>query len=459
MTSLAHTTSSPFPPVAAPPPPSTYDWASPSFRRIVSLLLVGEVLTTSFDRFLQIDLAGFNLRICLLFQVILFFLTLHAIIHRQRFTLPLGWASLFTWTLFMVAFVGNTEFLMRNIGYLGWLLIYVANIFSTVNLLHTPHLLQKLLVTYIHTFLFVCSFALFQWLSGVFLGWAPYITSNYFVLGFPRVAGFSYEPSMFANYLVLGWTFVLVLTLRNSTLLPRRTLLFSLALMTAAMFASLARSGIGYILITLALYYAYLCLRALMLQLKGSQLRHFLAISGIFICFSLLAATFAAPYYKTLLAGTGLFGSQSHSFDQRVQHQRWTFQAFQESPIIGYSLGGIAPAIAELNQVKPRSNPVVKRFEGVSIFTEALAASGAIGIIPFIFYFSLLSIAPLWLAHKLRKQNPLASDILYALGISFIGGFLLLQINPNILRSYLWVHMALLTAAYGIYKRYPHPSA
>jgi O-antigen ligase len=122
---------------------------------------------------------------------------------------------------------------------------------------------------------------------------------------------------------------------------------------------------------------------------------------------------------------------------------------FQNSPLIGYSLGGIAPAIAQLHGVTDLDFESVKEFEGNSIFVEVLAASGIFGFIPFFLFVWSIVWKPLALSKKLLSEQ---SKILVALSLSLIFEFVILQFNQVILRPYLWMHIAVLAACYSVFK-------
>jgi len=84
------------------------------------------------------------------------------------------------------------------------------------------------------------------------------------------------------------------------------------------------------------------------------------------------------------------------------------------------------------------------------VFTEVLAASGLIGIIPFITYIILVIWKPLELSTRIREHSD--STLLRSLVYSFLAVLLILQFNQNILRLYFWLHLAILSVVYGTTK-------
>src|SRR5262249_40687611 len=117
------------------------------------------------------------------------------------------------------------------------------------------------------------------------------------------------------------------------------------------------------------------------------------------------------------------------------------------SPFIGYSLGGIAPAIREQkHDTAIRTNLDAKQYEGNSVFIEVLAASGVIGFVPFVVYLITLLVKPSVLA--LASPEPIRGVLLglvWGLAIELVA----LQASQNILRPYLWFHIAIVSAAYA----------
>jgi hypothetical protein len=91
-----------------------------------------------------------------------------------------------------------------------------------------------------------------------------------------------------------------------------------------------------------------------------------------------------------------------------------------------------------------------KVFEGQSVFAEVAAASGILGSIPFFGFLVVSCIAPLQLA---RRAPQVEAAWLRALVVSLLFEWAILQFNQNILRLYLWVHIAVLAAVYALVRR------
>lgn len=146
------------------------------------------------------------------------------------------------------------------------------------------------------------------------------------------------------------------------------------------------------------------------------------------------------------LNGTGISDTSAHSVIQREDALGETFAVFLQHPLLGRSLGGVSSAIADLQGERIQSFEASKDFEGMSVFAEALAASGVIGIIPFVWFLIATFVKPLRLA---RVAGPFYSPLLYALVRSLLFAWMILQFNQNMLRPYLWTHLAILASVYA----------
>jgi hypothetical protein len=119
---------------------------------------------------------------------------------------------------------------------------------------------------------------------------------------------------------------------------------------------------------------------------------------------------------------------------------------FLQHPFVGRSLGGMSSAIAETRGETIHSFEDAKTVEGMSVFAEALAASGVIGIIPFV-WFLVATIRKPWILA--RTASPFYSSLLRAFVRSLIFAWAILQFNQNVLRPYLWTHLAILATVYA----------
>jgi hypothetical protein len=414
------------------------------------LAFVIGMVTASFDIFLVMSAGGFTLRP---YQVLLPVMLAYALgqaFSVKKIRVPLGIVPLVIWVLFILAFVPNTPVLLRSVGYAAWLIMDVMVIVAAVQLFDDEKWARFLLRWYLTAFLFVSSFGLLQLVLGVAHLRAPFVRQWLIYGWFPRINGFSYEPSYFASYLIMGWVLSAWLVEQRSDLLPQKFLRLTFGVSTAALIVATSRLGWAMMMV----WAAGFALR----RLRRLAPVHF-SLTGWFITINLallLTATVGAmAFHKAdrllgmFAGGTGLFGTASHSVDQRQSQFDETVKLVKKSPFIGYSLGGIAPAIGEGQWERVKGQEGAKGHEGMSVFAEVLAASGVIGFIPFVLYMIILLVAP-WLLS--RKCDSAYRPVLTGLLWGFIMELIVLQFNQNILRAYLWFHIAVLSAIYAVVK-------
>lgn len=414
---------------------------------MINFLFYIIIFTISFDIFLVFNF-GFNFRISQLLLLILFIYTFYIMHRSQKVIIPIGIKWLLIWSIFIFLFVPNSNYLPRNIGYCIWLLFSVLQIFCLVCLINTEQKLKQIIKCYIYSYFFVSIFGLFQFVLGI-IGITPPLIEQWWIPGVPRINGFSYEPSYFATYIIMGMIFTYCLIRWKINLIPMYQLKGVFCIEALATILAGSRMGWG-ILICLLLEYPVLFIFEICKgKLKKSSFNRITIFMLIFLIISYTSLNFIdLDDMMFLFNGVGLFGRPSHSVDIRGNEFQDTLNVFYKSPLIGYSLGGVATAIGEMRGFSIRSMEDTKNNEGMSTFAEVLAASGIIGVIPFIIYMSILIYKPLKLA-KLHGDNSFAI-LLKSMVISLIAELIILQFNQNILRPYLWLHIGILSALYSV---------
>lgn len=416
---------------------------------LAHIFFIAAIFTSSFDNLLVFNL-GFNFRATQLLMVIpTLIATIKSFKYKGRF--PVGFSWLLIWTLFIIAFVPNTIYLTKSLGYAAWLVFDVLMVYACVQIYSSQVRVLLLLRWYVYSFVFVAIFGLVQFVSPLMGLSDVFLVETWWIPGvFPRLNGFSYEPSFYATYLLMGWVLCAFLLESKSNLFKLSNLRWYFAFISLALFLSGSRMGILMMLV----WYCQYPIR-LVIRLMGGHINKRYALITIAVLASVLLSIGMVLYFLGLdevlflFGGLGMFGTASHSVDTRAGRMMETFLLFQNSPLIGYSLGGIAPAIAQLHGVTDLDFESVKEFEGNSIFVEVLAASGIFGFIPFFLFVWSIVWKPLALSKKLLSEQ---SKILVALSLSLIFEFVILQFNQVILRPYLWMHIAVLAACYSVFK-------
>ena len=196
----------------------------------------------------------------------------------------------------------------------------------------------------------------------------------------------------------------------------------------------------------------YILFRSFKLLLKTgnkkiSIWRFFLILAPVAICFFVMWCIYQLSRGNTKVIryfqGLGIAGTSSHSSSDRLKGLRNTFEVFKKNPIVGCSLGGVDAEICYNNGYLS-----ISRGAGMSVFVEMLSALGIFG---FIFWLRYLYILIYEKYKKIKaKIDPNSNEIVKAYIIALVMEFIILQMNQNILRPYLWIHIAILSTVYSI---------
>ncbi|HKP98193.1 MAG TPA: hypothetical protein VJ385_20855 [Fibrobacteria bacterium] len=426
--------------------------------RIHFLFLCVILYTSSFDKLLNFRIAGFSFRFCYLCILSMLFINLPRL---KRYLLKqkeiLGLIPLALWTLCLTGFVANTQFLARNVGYLIWHYIHIFFLVLLVNNVRGRDAFMRLFKAYVFSFLFVAVFGLVQFAGGI-VG-VNLLIEQWWFAGLPRINGFSYEPSYFGSYLLIGWIMLFLLAQTRTRLFPGKSALAMFATASAALFLSSSRMSIFVAVFFVGMYSLNLVWRVfLTLKARFFQIVFISMMVGMLGTGGGLTVKYWT-YMEYFFSGLGIAGGSAHSSDYRKDTMRDTWNVFTRSPIVGVSLGGVASSIAEAEGIKVTSNQEARRHEGMNVFVEVLAASGAFGYLFFLAYFFSLFQKPFELMRALTARDPEMSLILKAMLLALAFELLILSMNQNILRPFLWFHIAMLSLAFKIGRNSQEPDS
>jgi hypothetical protein len=171
------------------------------------------------------------------------------------------------------------------------------------------------------------------------------------------------------------------------------------------------------------------------------------AVAGI-----LTIAVIYSKKFISIFEGLPFFSKYAHSASIRLDDFMNTWHVFEQSPWAGYSLGGIAPAIAQMKGYGSLTQDVVKNTEGMCVLVEVLAASGIIGFLFFTLFLGKVLLSSKQLT-RLNNQTHNSRISLYLNGhrlliAALIAQLILLCMNQNILRNYLWIHIAIVNLSF-----------
>ncbi len=416
--------------------------------------------TCSFDVFLTFHL-GPTIRIAQLFIVFLLIAALFKHKAGLTFSIPLGGLALVLWWFVQLAFLPVSAFWQKSLGYCLWLGLDIALAFAMVNLFtETRSALQRMMRLYLASFLFAACFGIVQFVLPLIGGPALLVQQWWKPDSIARANGFSYEPSYYATYLILG--IVTLGSLRRSGTAAYRSWKWTVSYWTMILAVVLSSSRMGLLFVALDAATAPLSSVWKVIKRPRIALLYRMSSARIVLFLLLLCATGLAAWeslqwsirniatIEVLVGGTGLMGTGSYSVEERGDHLHDTLQVVRDHPLMGRSLGGITETIAGFSGVTPTTFEESKEYEGQSIFAEVLAASGIPGSIPFFCFVAITILIPLRLA---KYASPLSSAWLRALVRALIFEWVILQLNQNILRLYLWVHLAVLLTVFAGVKR------
>ncbi len=413
--------------------------------QLLYLIIFLVFVTSSFDIILNFNISGFTIRFTQILCIILFLYLLKDVLQEKILKMPLGWKPLIIWFLFLLMFTFNTYKPIMNLGYNLWLFFNILILFLFNVLMVDNGSATKIIKLYIYSFYLMSIVGIIEFLLGILGINFPYITQWWIIGKIPRINGFSFEPSYYATYLIIGWTFCRELLRRKVDLTSLKINLKKITLIiTIAIILSTSRMGIAFIV----LYEAIIFLKNLC---KRNIKKIFVTIFLFAIIISFAIYSFKKYDLTFLLSGTGLNNTSSHSLNEREQFLGYTLEVFKNSPFIGMGLGGTYVQIA-INRGFDINNVSIQNVaSGTNIFAEVLAASGIFGFMSFIAYIFKLIYNPINLCHKIKSTTD--KNILSSLDIALIMELMILQFNQNILRPYLWIHIAVLSSYYCLMKK------
>ena len=414
---------------------------------LIKLLFMFGAFTVSFDILLIVDV-GPNIRAS---QLILFLLVCNSFtaLLYKRAIVPIGSIPLLLWAFFIILFIPNSGFIPKGIGYAMWLVFNIFIIFSFVQAISNPRDLQFYMSTYVYSFVFVALFGLLQFFGGALGFGRQLLVETWWIPGvLPRINGFSYEPSFFASYLLIGWVMVTYFLKNHIYIVTVIRLRICFLVITSALLLSGSRLGLIFMLLWYLQYPAVSILKLLTARCRRKDISVIimsLVITGV-IGF-LYVSVANSDLFQVLAFGVGLGGASNHSVDERLDGFLGLVEIFIESPVIGYSLGGLSYALGKLSGVNVTDFTTAK-LEGNGVFLEVLAASGIFGFMFFCLYIYKIVKSPFSLANRLLNFE--MAGLLRGMTFALLFELAIIQPNQNILRPYLWLHIAILSAVYSM---------
>lgn len=425
--------------------------------KIVHRLFTICLFTASFDIFLVFKLGG-TVRIAQLIMVLVCLGALAKAAQEGKIWWPRGGGWLALWCGVQVFFLPLSVDFKFSIGYLFFLLFTVICFYAVAYLYARSCYVEPLMKAYLFSYVFVAAFGIFQLLTPVFhLG--NYLVAQWIIpKRLPRINGFSYEPSYFATYLMMGWIMLVDLRCSRARLTAKSKWSGITIFVGAVLFLSTSKTGWIFMMLE-GIARGFPCImrwvQSIERRLRSGSLivkvpRWKLVASviiGSFLIGAGVAALGMAVNLNIFLSGTGLNNTASHSVSDRYDSFTETVEVFKEHPFLGRSLGGVSSRIAERHGV-PNDG---KTYLGFPVIMDLLAASGLIGIIPFLMFVGINSFGMFGLIQK-KWPDERAKWLRALVRALFYESFMLLA-DQNILRLYVWFHLSII-AAVALHLRY-----
>lgn len=423
-------------------------------NQLYRFLLLLIIVFISSDIFLTIEISGATVRFSYILFFILFILWIIYIFITKKYDVPVDKTYL---PLILFCFISclsslNSTFPVKSLIYVLWTIFYALTIvfimwFSRNNRLKN---LDWMLKVYFYSYLAVSIFGFYQILLPFIIGEkTPLVMQWWQEYSLARINAFSYEPSYFATYMLMGCFIWFILWIRRSDFINYK----GITLIAIGIIIFLSSSRIGWIGIILIAVYG-------LIELIGyySLNKKFTKQNAKIFVSIILASVFAVTFlliiindperFDFLFRGTGLFDTADYSYAMRNERAIETIEVFLDRPInilFGVGPGGVG---AYMINNPGKFGIVVEGFEKIwatepsNITAELLASVGIAGFILFA-WFIVIIFKRLWNLYRNNNLIKRYRVICLALFWGLIMELVILQFNQNYLRPYLWLHIGI----------------
>ena len=409
------------------------------------------LLTASFDLILSINVGG-SVRFCQVMMLGVIVCALAQMMQVRTILWPRGGYAIALWCIAQGVLITQSPSLGVSVALFASLMIYIAGIAAVLQLYGRSDMLRHLMRMYLLSFVFIAGAGAVQFVCPALHLGEPLI-AQWIVHGLiPRINGFSYEPSYFATYLVMGWIMLIDLRASGAEITRGRRWFWYLLLVSVILTFSTSKTA--WLLMCLEglarlwpatwriIYRQIRRLRAgsLLIPLPRPAILIWTSIAVGSIFLFLTGLSQIVPL-NTFLSGSGLNGTAAHSLNDRLQGLSSTLRVVQQHFWVGRSLGGVPATIAQNAGYRADTLQQLRVWWGFPVPVEVFAASGFWGFLPFLWFFFAITGGE---RRMIREHwNDERSKWLRALIRALIFEWLALFADQNVLRSYLWFHIAI----------------
>ncbi len=425
--------------------------------KIIHWIVVICLFTASWDIIGTINVGG-TLRVTQLLAVLVSIAGLARMAQTGRILWPRGATALALWVflqVFLLPLSGAASIAGQT---LVLLLADIVAAFAIVQLYGESSLVDDLMKLYIASFVFVALFGIVQ-IALPAMGGPGILVGQWIVHGrFARINGFTYEPSFFATYMLIGWIMLIDMRFSGAHIASGRYGKWATWLVGLSLFLSTSKVGWFFMLLEGALRLLPVVKKFLQSTRRGlrhghlvipvPRMRTILMACIVLLTLSVaLRGLFAFINPLSLLSGTGLAGTPAHSLNTRTDQMSGTWHLFLSHPWIGHSLGGVAMELAQSTGVTITAGSELGKFWGFPVLLEILAGSGIPFFVPFLVFLYATTVGAYRFALSRWPQEH--AKWLRALARAMIFEWLILFFDQNIARSYVWYHIGMvLTVMY-----------
>jgi hypothetical protein len=423
--------------------------------RVVHWMVAVCFFTASCDVVLNLKIGG-SLRLCQFLMMLVIFAAMGHAIQNGHVLWGRGCTSLAVWMVVQLVLLPLCGVISIGLEFYGLLLFTVVGVFAMIQLYGNSNRIESLMRYYMLSYVFIASFGLLQFaLPLVHL--PSILVQQWIVHGrVARISAFSYEPSYFATYLMIGWVMLVDLRISRAKIAAGPRWKWATAIVTAALFLSSSKTAWVFMLLEVFSRIfpgAWLGIRRFLRDFMDGRVlirlpSKLFLVNSIIVLFALSSAILVLsryiPDFGIFLSGSGLGHQPAHSLNDRNNAVVTTFEAFKEHPFVGRSLGGVPIYIASRGGIEVHNMEEVRHFWGFPVLLDVLVASGLFGFIPFLTFLYTNTIGAYRAA--LRYWPEERAKWLRALSRAMIFEWLVLMTDQNLLRVYLWFHFSIVAA-------------
>lgn len=421
--------------------------------RLINWIMAACFFTASCDIILVLYIGG-SVRFA---QLMLGFVCVAAVarvVQDGRILWPRGGTAIMLWLFSQVLFLPLSGIIPFALQFLALIAFTIVAIFAVLQLYGRGEYLETLMRLYLWSYVFIAAFGLSQFVLPLLHIHPLYVQQWGQQHRIARINGFSYEPSYFATYMMMGWIMLIELRINGARITAGKHWKWMTVIVTLTMVLCTSKTAWLFMPVELLARLAVPSWKGLrntarrwnegVLLVRIPHRRIVLNVGAVLVVV-VAGAAFIATHIDpwSLLQGTGLGNTAAHSFNDRISGMTWTWEVFMQHPFVGLTLGGVPIAISEHIGHPVHTFDDLRVYWGFPVLLEVLTASGIFGFIPFLCFVWTNTVGAMRMSTRYWPMEE--ARWLRALGRATIFECLMLLTDQNVLRVYVWVHLTMVT--------------